>query len=425
MTTEAKVGAFTLGALALLAFIVVHLSGFSFNQGKGYKIEVLFHQVNGLRPGGVVRYAGVDVGTVQDVRAEGLGARVFLDINRGITIPKNAVFAISSDGLMGEKFISITPAAEETAEFLEPGDVVNGRNGRGMDYMLSQAGVTLEELQKLVKSLNDILGNPAVKDSLTQSALNLKDFTGNLNQMTLVLQRMAVNNEQDLRSLVHNLNVMSSSLVSAADGVDQMIRDFSGSGQTADNLRQAVANLTSTSQRIENMAANLEPVVADPQTAADLKAILHNAKTVTGRASGMMEKVSSIKTEVGADYLYSGSKDRQMINADLKLYADPHEFLLLGVDDIGEGSKANIQVGSVNAAATYRAGIVDSKLGAGADLQTSAATKFSLDAYDPNDIRFKLRAQYEIAPNTYLLGQTNSINKKDERATYFGLRRTF
>ena len=57
MTTEAKVGAFTLIGLALLAYMIVHLSGFSFSGSKGYNINVLFSQANGLRPGAVVRYA--------------------------------------------------------------------------------------------------------------------------------------------------------------------------------------------------------------------------------------------------------------------------------------------------------------------------------------------------------------------------------
>ena len=42
--------------------------------------------------------------------------------------------------------------------------------------------------------------------------------------------------------------------------------------------------------------------------------------------------------------------------------------------------------------------------------------KISVDAYDPNDLRVKLKGQYEVAQDTYLIGQIKDINDSDERA---------
>jgi phospholipid/cholesterol/gamma-HCH transport system substrate-binding protein len=236
---------------------------------------------------------------------------------------------------------------------------------------------------------------------------------------------MAVNNEQDLHTMVTNLSMMSQSAKSAADGMDKMIRDFSQDGQTAEQMRQAIVNLSSTSRRIENMAANLEPVVADPQTAQDLKAILTSAKNVTAHANTMMSQVSNIKVEPGIDFLYSGGKDQWLTNFDLKVSTSPNQFLLLGVDDIGGADQTNLQLGSGNDALTGRVGIIDSKVGIGLDSYINDKWKFSLDAYDPNDVRLKFRGQYEFMPDTYIVGQTNNVNKSAERVTYFGIRHTF
>ena len=51
--------------------------------------------------------------------------------------------------------------------------------------------------------------------------------------------------------------------------------------------------------------------------------------------------------------------------------------------------------------------------------------KISVDAYDPNDLRVKLKGQYEVAQDTYLIGQIKDINDSDERAAYVGLRHEF
>jgi phospholipid/cholesterol/gamma-HCH transport system substrate-binding protein len=243
--------------------------------------------------------------------------------------------------------------------------------------------------------------------------------------MSIVMERMAVNNEQDLHVMITNLSMMSQSAKSAADGMDRMIRDFSQDGQTAEQMRQAIVNLSSTSRRIENMAANLEPVVADPQMAQDLKSILTSAKNVTAHADNMMSQVSNIKAEPGIDFLYSGGKDQWLTNFDLKVSANSNQFLLLGVDDIGGADQTNLQLGSGNDTLAGRVGIIDNNVGLGLDSYINDKLKFSVDAYDPNDVRLKLRAQYEFMPDTYLVGQTNNVNKSAERVTYFGIRRTF
>ena len=54
MKTEAKVGAFTLAGLLLLAALVIGLSGFSLRSGKGYTVYAGFHQVVGIKPENIV-----------------------------------------------------------------------------------------------------------------------------------------------------------------------------------------------------------------------------------------------------------------------------------------------------------------------------------------------------------------------------------
>ena len=71
MKTEAKVGAFTLAGLLLLAALVIGLSGFSLRSGKGYTVYAGFHQVVGLEKQAQVCLSGVPVGEVKSI-VEGL-----------------------------------------------------------------------------------------------------------------------------------------------------------------------------------------------------------------------------------------------------------------------------------------------------------------------------------------------------------------
>lgn len=114
-----------------------------------------------------------------------------------------------------------------------------------------------------------------------------------------------------------------------------------------------------------------------------------------------------------------------MANADFRLYTAPQRFLLLGVNDIGEGNKVNVQLGSTSGAFTGRAGLVDNKAGVGLDARLGQPWTVSVDAYDPNDFQLKLRAQYEFAEDTFLVGQINRANKSEARESFVGVRHSF
>lgn len=426
MSNEAKVGIFTMIGLSLLTGIIFYLNGFDFGKNKDYSFDITFNQVTGLKVGAGVSYAGIDVGRVSTIEAYKDKAKVTVVIKGDMKIAKDSLFTISSDGLMGEKFVSIMPPRHPSGEYLVAGESVQGVDEKGLDYLLSQAGVTLDDVRGLIKSMNEVLGNKKVQESLVQTAVNLKELTGNMNQIMEVMATLSVNNQQDIDKMIKNMSAMTDSMVNAADEIELMINEFSGNGETATNMKVAIANLSETSKSIKNMATNMETVIGDPQTAQNLKNIIQNANNISQRADNMMSKVSSIEVKPGVETLYSGGQSQWMVNADVKVYTDPNSFLLIGADDIGgDDSGTNLQVGTGNDVFTGRGGLIDDKIGVGVDLKAGEKAKISVDAYDPNDLRVKLKGQYEVANDTYLIGQIKDINNSDDRAAYVGLRHEF
>ena len=424
LSTEARVGAVTLVGLILLLFMAVQLGEISLGRDKGYIVYAEFKQVGGLRQGNVVRYAGVDIGTVQAVEIVDTGVRAGLKINSAYSIPKGSQFSIGTDGLLGEKYISITPPSKALGT-IAAGDVVQGIEPQGLDTMLASADRVMIDMQKLMQSMNDVIGDEKVKKALKESAVNLKEITANLNILSASLSRMAVNNEQDINMMVKNLAAMSISLRDTANRVDVMLADIDNNGQTAANLRETLANLRATSERVEKMAAALEGVATDPETARNIKETLRNAREASDKAAQVMRKVSNIKAAVGIEGLYGTDNSRYRGNADIKINYDPESFAVIGASGIGDNTRSNFQIGKTKGMLSMRGGVVESKLGMGVDADLNPKIRLSMDAYDPNDFRLKLRAQYELMSGTYLVGQTDSINKSRYKQTYVGLRRSF
>jgi len=423
LSTEAKVGSVSVIAFILLAYMIIHLGDFNFGD-KGYQVQAVFGQVNGLKQGNVLRYAGVDVGYIKEIEVLPEGVKVTFTINPGVKIPVGSTFRIGSDGLVGEKHINISPPVQSKG-FLSPDDIVRGEDLVALDQVIASSDRVLAEIHQLVKSLNEILGDDKVKTAMKDSILNAKELTHNLNVMSAALARMAQNNEGNVNSMMGNLSAMSATLRDVAERVDVMLAGVDNDGQTVRDLRETIGNIKSTSTRIERMATSLEGVVTDPETANNIKETLKNARSVSEKANKMLTKVESISTKAGFEVLYDNKTGKYRSNADLRINTSPQDFAIIGVTGIGDGSKGNFQIGKGSEEFAGRAGVIDSKVGIGADAKLGKQLKLSVDVYDPNDVRVKLRTEYQLAPDTFIVGQTNNINKSSEKTTYLGVRQTF
>ncbi len=410
MNAETKVGAVTLVGIVLLIAIAMFYGEIRIRES-GYILYVDFDRVDGLKVGGQVRYAGVDVGRVLQLGMTDKGkARATLRIWTGNSIPTGSEFGIGSDGLLGDKFVNISPAAQRE-KFFNPEDVVDGVPSSGLDNLISVADRLFTRMDKLVVSLEAVFGDPKVQDSLRAT-------TRNIDQLTASLSRMAVSNEQNIGEIARNMAQMSASLRDVAVRLDN-------EGKSAKDITETLANLRSASARLEKMAAALEPVVTDPETAGNIKTTLKNAREVSEKANKMLNKVEKIRTEAGVDLMYSGGAQAYRTNLDVRVHTDARTFAHMGLSDIGETNRVNFQIGQEGKTFGGRVGVIEGKVGAGLDLKLGRNFKFSADAYDPNDFRLKLRSEFRIAPDTYLVGESISINKDAQRSSYIGVRRTF
>ncbi len=424
MSNEVKVGAFTVCGLALLAVILVGLSGITFFGRSQYQLYATFPEVVGLNPAAEVRFAGVPAGKVRSVETEGMHVLVTMSVDDDIRVPHGSKITVAASGFLGEKYINILPA-RDTGVYLNDGDRVGGTPEESMDTMMAKMSTLVERAQDMLSGINSVINNPELNSSIVATAVNMKDITANVRDMTGSFSRMALKNEDEINQMVKGLSLISVSLAGAAQEVEAMVQDFSGDGATAASLRVTVANIASTSARIDNMAKSLEGVVTDPQTAEDLKAVLHNTRKVTEKADKMMSGLGGGAVTPGVELMYSGKDSNWRANLDVTVTPSEKNLLRIGVNDIGEGNYFNLQAGRKMGAWTARAGIIDGEVGLGVDADAGDRWRFSLDAYGLNDVQLRPRASYRFAKSTYVFGQIDNVNHGEKRSTYVGLRQEF
>ncbi len=117
------VGLFVLVGLAALAYLSLTIGGAKWRRHGGMKIHAVFDQVADLKVRAPVDIAGVAIGEVTDISLQDdYRARVEMEIDPRIKLPVDTSAAIVTSGLLGDRYISLEPGAED--RYLGPGDEI-------------------------------------------------------------------------------------------------------------------------------------------------------------------------------------------------------------------------------------------------------------------------------------------------------------
>jgi len=116
---EVTVGLFVVLGLCALGYLSIRLGQLQIGQGQTYDLSAVFPTVAGLRVGAAIEIAGVKVGRVQDISLANYAAVVTLRLERQVQLQEDAIASIRTRGLIGDKYVSITPGGSD--RLLKPG----------------------------------------------------------------------------------------------------------------------------------------------------------------------------------------------------------------------------------------------------------------------------------------------------------------
>ena len=114
------VGLFMVIGLVCVSYLAVKMGEINLIGNDRYPVIAKFTSASGLREGAYVEAAGVRVGRVDRIEfdPEDYLAVVTMSIDKNVPIQKDAIASIRTAGLIGDKFIKITPGGQQP---LKPG----------------------------------------------------------------------------------------------------------------------------------------------------------------------------------------------------------------------------------------------------------------------------------------------------------------
>ncbi|MEI8172780.1 MAG: outer membrane lipid asymmetry maintenance protein MlaD [Deltaproteobacteria bacterium] len=110
---ELYVGIFFIAGILCLGYLSIKLGKLDVVGTQGTTVYAVFSNIGGLKEGAEVQIAGVNIGRVKKITLEEYQAKVRLQIDSYVTLQDDAIAAIKTKGLVGEKFIEITPGGSD------------------------------------------------------------------------------------------------------------------------------------------------------------------------------------------------------------------------------------------------------------------------------------------------------------------------
>jgi len=282
---ETKVGLFVFIGLVLLAVLMVQFSkGTSLWRGT-YNLKLQTSNVGGLKQQAAVLLAGVQVGTVQQIRlaSDGKSVTVLLKIYSDFPIYHDARFVIESAGFLGDQFVSVIPTANTEPKLADGADVSCQEPFNLQEVARSAAGFIQridETAKKLDASVTDLRAqvlNAGTLANFGTSITNMKLFTEQALNTVRDINGIVNTNGAQFGIAVSNAVTFSAGLLQLENSAGDILATNSG------NINQATKNIAETSATFKQLAVDLQAgkglagtVLQNPELATNVQTIAAN-----------------------------------------------------------------------------------------------------------------------------------------------------
>lgn len=265
--SQVKVGIFIVCALIFLAGGILLMG----KQTKLFvpkgELSVIMTDVAGLKVGAPVWLAGVDVGAVVRIGFE--HPRATNEVEVGLEVDREAIRKIGPDsvitvktrGLMGEKYVDITPSRIYSEL---PAKRLYGTPVAKLDDVMAKAGTAFDQLNQIVAKVNrgeGTLGkfaeNPQLYDNLVRLTTELRVFVDSANRGEGTLGKLSRSSEpydrlmsiltraDDTLEEIQNSQGTMNKLIYDRQLYDKLVALADKSNQAADDVRELNKKLTS------------------------------------------------------------------------------------------------------------------------------------------------------------------------------------
>jgi len=266
MTTEAKVGAFVLGAFSLLAITLLYLINAGSRTGTA-PYRTYLHYAGGLEPGDPVLFGGIKVGSVTGVKPwadDPTRIEVLVALKKGTPVNDKSVAKLGAISLMSGPALLVSTGSND-AHRIGPGGSIPSQEAVSMDELVSKVSTIADSANTLITQVQGELGSIS-GDARTVLA-NLNSLTGRPNQerissMLEQTNRLVTDARPKIDHLMDQVSSVAAKLDPAVDHADKAIQNVNATvTDMRDPLRKDLTDLQVALQEAKGLLADMQVMV--------------------------------------------------------------------------------------------------------------------------------------------------------------------
>ncbi len=334
---EFKVGLLALVTIVVTAYmsfrVTSHQSGF----GKYTTYKTVITDASGIFPKTPIKIAGINAGRIRKIELIGNKAHIFFEVLSNIKIKENSVLKIKSVGFLGDKFLEIYVGDHE--DVLRENAYIISEEGAGMENVLRDTSIILEDVKYIVKGLKESLSPPGQKPPLKQILEDVNDLVSSMSNVANRIDGLVGLTHDDLSKILTNFKEFSKDLAF------ELNRDKSGSSITKideilKRAEESFKDMNVVISNLKNGRGTIGKFLVEDEIAQEVKETLSGVKKIVNR-------VQSVRTELSV-YTGVGYSGGSLTNASMKVYPSPERFYFVGAstsqygpEDITHETKIN------------------------------------------------------------------------------------
>jgi phospholipid/cholesterol/gamma-HCH transport system substrate-binding protein len=259
MSTEAKVGAFVLGSVAVLAFAIIRLLDAQLS-GHVVPYHTYLHYAGGLESGAQVLFGGINVGRVTAVRpaaSDPTKIEIQLDVKENTPLNEKSVAKLGFISVMSGAALSVTTGSND-AKRLPAGSEIPSQEAASLDAITDKMAGVADNANGLITQVRGELGG--ISGSARALLANLNTVAGKANQQKIQaaldnVNTMLATERPKIDRLTDQLNALS-------QHADETIQNVNGTvGDVRQPIREDLAQLQSTLLQTKQLLAEMQVLV--------------------------------------------------------------------------------------------------------------------------------------------------------------------
>ena len=281
---------FVLCGVAFVAGLL-YIQDISIKKSK-YTFTVMFENVQGLHVGDQVDMLGKKIGKVTRTRfmAQKIAVELAIDNSFSFSIPIDSKIEVKSEGIIGSKYISITPGYNRK-DYILPGTIVDGLREFDLTEITPDIVPMTQDLSAFARQLKAVLGKEE-GDKIRLTIKNIESFTAQLDSL------MSAKDKNNFQTTMKNLRDVTAELKEGInkeiDKLDQMLNSFKTVTDKSDELSTTISELRKSSESFSSATQKLDMLLTKMENGEGTLGKLMNNDTLHENMNSLLNEVRTL-----------------------------------------------------------------------------------------------------------------------------------